>query len=313
VDAGSIPATSTTAVFTRQFSHRGPVVRDRAFVVCEDGPVLRDDTPDEERIGSRDLTDWRTPAGRRFAGWVARHAVGLTRWSAAHLVLVLTALVGGAVAVALTAVAAEVYDAVTESDGIAGLDQPVLDQAIAWRSPGLDHAVTLYTGVGGPVGMPVVATVLTLLMVWRWRSRTPLVLVLIAAAGSLAMTTTGKALIGRARPPVSEAVPPYETSASFPSGHTLNATVITAVLVYLLLRRLDSVRARTTAVVAGAVFVLSMGLSRVFLGHHWLTDVVAGWALGLGWVAAVVTAHRLFLTVRRRAPQERAEQRVPLS
>ena len=81
----------------------------------------------------------------------------------------------------------------TEADGIAGLDQPVLDQAIAWRSPGLDHAVTLYTDVGGPVGMPIVATVLTLLMVWRWRSRTPLVLVLIAAVGSLAMTTTGKA------------------------------------------------------------------------------------------------------------------------
>ena len=241
------------------------------------------------------------------------HAVDLARWSAAHLVLVVTALVGGAVAVALTAVAAEVYDAVTEADGIAGLDQPVLDQAIAWRSPGLDHAVTLYTDVGGPVGMPVVATVLTLLMVWRWHSRTPLVLVLIAAAGSLAMTTTGKAVIGRARPPVSQAVPPYETSPSFPSGHTLNATVITAVLVYLVLRRLDSAWARTTAVAVGAVFVLSMGLTRVFLGHHWLTDVVAGWALGLGWAAAVVTAHRLFLTVRqaRSATQWSPSSRKP--
>lgn len=275
--------------------------------LCEDGAVLRDDIPAEERIGSRDLTDWRTPAGRRLAGWVVAHAVGLARWSAAHLVLVVTAVVGGAVAVALTAVAAEVYDAVTESDGIAGLDQPVLDQAIAWRSPGLDHAVTLYTDVGGPVGMPIVAVVLTALMVWRWRSRTPLVLVLIAAAGSLAMTTTGKALIGRARPPLSEAVPPYETSPSFPSGHTLNATVIATVLVYLLLRRLDSGWARTTAVVAGAGFALSMGLSRVFLGHHWLTDVVAGWALGLGWAAAVVTAHRLFLTVRRSTRSEGVE------
>ncbi|WP_157581775.1 phosphatase PAP2 family protein [Phycicoccus sp. Soil803] len=275
--------------------------------------MLRDDTLAEERIGSRDLTDWRTPAGRRLAGWVVGHATGLARWSAAHLVLVVTAVVGGAVAVALTAVAAEVYDAVTEADGIAGLDQPVLDQAIAWRSPGLDHGVTLYTDIGGPVGMPVLATVLTLLMVWRWRSRTPLVLVLIAAAGSLAMTTTGKAVIGRARPPLSEAVPPYESSPSFPSGHTLNATVITVVLVYLLLRRLDSAWARTTTVVVGAAFVLSMGLSRVFLGHHWLTDVVAGWALGLGWAAAVITAHRLFLTVRqaRSATQWSPSSRKP--
>lgn len=263
--------------------------------------MLRDDTPAEERIGSRDLTDWRTGPGRRVAGWVVRRAVGAARWSAAHVVLVVTALVGGVVAVALTAVAAEVYDAVTESEGIAGLDQPVLDQAIAWRSPGLDHAVTLYTDLGGPVGMSVLATVLTALMVWRWRSRTPLVLVVIAVVGSLAMTTTGKALIGRARPPLTDAVPPYETSPSFPSGHTLNATVITTVLVYLVLRRLESALARTVVVVVGAVFVVTMGLSRVFLGHHWLTDVVAGWALGLGWAAAVVTAHRLFLTVRRSA------------
>ena len=275
--------------------------------------MLRDDTPAEERIGSRDLTDWRSSTGRRLAGWVVRHTVDLARWSVAHLVLVVTALVGAVVAVALTAVAAEVYEAVTDADGIAGLDQPVLDQAIAWRSPGLDHAVTLYTDVGGPVGMPIVATLITVLMVWRWRSRTPLVLMLIAAAGSLAMTTTGKAVIGRARPPLSQAVPPYETSPSFPSGHTLNATVITAVLVYLLLRRLDSAWARTAAVVVGAVFVLSMGLTRVFLGHHWLTDVVAGWALGLAWAAAVVTAHRLFLTVRqaRSATQWSPSSRKP--
>ena len=64
-----------------------------------------------------------------------------------------------------------------------------------------------------------------------------------------------------------------------------------------------------TLAVAG-LFALAMGLSRVFLGHHWLTDVLVAWTLGLAWLAVVVTAHRLFLTVRRAgAPADRNRNR----
>jgi len=266
--------------------------------------MLRDDTPPEERIGPRDLTAWRTPVGRtlaRAAVTAGRGASRLGSWGAANLVLVLTALFGGLVVVGMVALTAQVYESVVEADGLAGLDRPVLDAAVGMRSSGLDHVVTLYTDVGGPVGMPVLALLATLVMVVRWRSRTPVILMVVAAAGSLAMTIAGKDLVARARPPQTLAVPPFETSPSFPSGHTLNATVLTGVAVYLVLRRVESARGRAAVVVAGALFVLTMGLSRVFLGHHWLTDVVAGWALGLAWVAVVVTAHRLRLTVRRDA------------
>ena len=235
-----------------------------------------------------------------------RVVFSLARWTAARWVLVVTAAIGGVLVVLLTSVSAEVYEAVTENDGVAGLDQPVLEQAVRWRSPALNEAVTAFTDIGGAVAMPVLVTVAVLAMVLLWRSWTPLVLTLVAAAGSLAMTATGKELIGRARPPLHLAVPPYEESPSFPSGHTLNSTVLIGLLVYLLLRRLDSARVRTAVLVAGGAFVGAMGLSRVFLGHHWLTDVMVGWTLGLAWLSVVVTAHRLFLTVRRARGEEAA-------
>jgi PAP2 superfamily len=86
-------------------------------------------------------------------------------------------------------------------------------------------------------------------MVWRWRSLTPLILMIIAVTGSLTFTTVGKAIVGRLWPPLSAAVPPYEHTFSFPSGHTLNSTVIAGMVAYLVARRLSSNRAIALCVV----------------------------------------------------------------
>src|SRR6478735_5317239 len=45
-------------------------------------------------------------------------------------------------------------------------------------------------------------------------------------------------------------------------------------------------------IAAGVIFIAAMGMSRVFLGHHWMTDVIMGWVLGLAWVGIVIMAHR---------------------
>ena len=257
---------------------------------------LTDDTRDEERIGDRDLTRWPTRLGRGLV----RLAVELAKRVSAHAVLFITAAIGCALVIALTAAGAEIYESVEDGEGMAGFDRPVLDGALGLRSATADRVITWFTNLGGAVGMTIIAAAITLAMVLRWRSRTPLVLMVIAVAGSLAMTVIGKAVVGRIRPPTSDAVPPFETSPSFPSGHALNSTVIAGLVAYLLLRRLTSRVARVVTVVLAAAWAVGIGLSRVFLGHHWLTDVMFGWTLGLAWLALVITAHRLYLTVRRR-------------
>jgi membrane-associated phospholipid phosphatase len=106
--------------------------------------------------------------------------------------------------------------------------------------------------------------------------------------------------VGRTRPALADAVPPYELTASFPSGHTLNSVALAGVLAYLLVRRQRRKRTRILTILGAGLFAFAIGLSRVYLGHHWLTDVLVAWALNLGWLAVVITAHRLLLTVRRR-------------
>lgn len=257
-----------------------------------------DDPAAEESIGDRDLTRWPTRAGQT----IVRSVGTLTASVSAHAVLVITAAVGLGLVVGLTVAGAGIYEAVAENDGVAGLDQPVLQDAISRRTATNTWLLTWFTHLGGPVGMTIIASLITLGMLWRWRSRTPLIMMVIAVAGSLTLTTVGKVLVGRARPPLSDAVPPYEYAFSFPSGHALNSTVIAGMIAYLLLGRLRHRWARVVTVAVAVAWAIAMGLSRVFLGHHWLTDVMVGWTLGAAWLALLITAHRLFLT-RRRAGQ----------
>ncbi|MBF4994636.1 phosphatase PAP2 family protein [Arthrobacter gandavensis] len=229
---------------------------------------------------------------------LTRQLSRLSRVLGTHGVLLLTLAAGLVPALLLALLAGGVYEAVAEEDGVAALDHPVLAAAKSLRSPGLDTALTWFTNLGGTIGLPILAAAAVALLC-RWqRSWTPLILTASAAAGSLLMTVTGKTLVGRARPALSDAVPPYEYSDSFPSGHSLNSMVVVGTIAYLLVIYLDSKRARTITVLAAGAFIVVIGLSRVYLGHHWLTDVLVAWILGLAWLSILITVHRL-LRARR--------------
>jgi undecaprenyl-diphosphatase len=183
----------------------------------------------------------------------------LTRYLPAQAVLVITAIAGGLVILGLTAASAGVYDAVAEKDGIAALDRPILNQVIAIRTPLANQFFTWFTHLGGALRMTLIASAITLLMVWRWRSLTPLTLMIVAVAGSLTFTHVGKAIVGRARPPLSDAVPPYEHTFSFPSCHTLNSTVIAGMVAYLVAIRLTSRLGIALCVILAIVWAGAMG------------------------------------------------------
>ena len=247
-------------------------------------------------VAGQDLTRWKSPAGRVLAGGAEK----VTSLLGPYAALIITLIVGLAVTLSLALVFGEVYESVTEADGVAGLDDPVLAAAKSARSPALDMATTAYTNIGGTVGMPIIAVGIMIFLATKRRSWTPVILMLAAGLGSLVITILGKPLFGRARPDLVDAIPPYEHSASFPSGHSLNSIVIAGIVAYLIILRLKTAKARVITVLLAAAFAFTMGLSRVYLGHHWLTDVLAAWAIGIAWLTLVITAHRLYLTVRTR-------------
>ena len=218
----------------------------------------RDPARPRTRSAGATSTAWHTRFGRWLVSVfvalarVVRPAVGrVAAWSAANLAFVVFAVIALVLIALLVEGIEQVYENVTDRDGLAGFDQPVLDWMVAQRTPGLDSAVTAFTDLGGAIGMPIIASVAVIaIALWR-RSWTPVVLAVIAAAGSVAMTVVGKDMIDRARPPADLAVPPLEVSPSFPSGHTLNATVLITVVVYLVLIETTATWQRVVAVTTG--------------------------------------------------------------
>lgn len=218
-----------------------------------------------------------------------------------QLAIIVPSLIGVVILALMAWGAGEIYEGVSDREGLALLDRPVLDLMVSNRHAWIDTIIGAFTQIGGTIGSPIIATIVVVVFSIRWRSWLPVTMMLVAALGSVTVTVIGKNFIDRVRPPHALAIPPFESSPSFPSGHALNAVVVGGVIAYLLWRRLDGYKkSRVAVMVLAVVYAIAMGLSRVYLGHHWLTDVMTGWLLGAAWLALVITTHVVAVTITRR-------------
>jgi undecaprenyl-diphosphatase len=178
-------------------------------------------------------------------------------------------------------------------------DRAALAWSIAHRTGELDLAGRVLALTGGPGAMTALAAVVVVALWLRGHHRVAVVVAL-TSAGASALVNGLKPLYGRTRPPLDAQVLPYTTYA-LPSGHAVGSLVVVGVVAAVAWSRPWPVAARATAVTAAAVFVVAVGASRVYLGAHWLTDVLAGWLIGGAWLALGVAA--LVLVRRREAAQ----------
>ena len=198
-------------------------------------------------------------------------------------------LVLGLAVVALTAVGLGLLvDDVTDGHGLVVLDHPVATFVAAHRTSGLTVVMDGVSTVGGPVGVAVLALAAGLLLGIAWRSWTPAVMMAVTAVGVIGLTLVFKAALGRARPPLAHAVAAAD-GFGFPSGHAAAAAAVCGAAAWLCSIRMRSWRARTSVWAVAAMLAALVGISRVYLGVHWATDVIGGWVFGILWLAVVVS------------------------
>jgi undecaprenyl-diphosphatase len=210
------------------------------------------------------------------------------------------ALLLGFVAVAAVAVGfTEVLDDVLEGDGIAGIDQPAAHWLATHRDLWLTTTLRVVTAGGDPPVLAALALSISVVAAWRCRSWRPVVLAMVGGGGMALVLFTAKALVGRQRPPL-----PFAAVAadgySFPSGHATGTAAIMVLSAWMVTRWLIggwTARVIVWSMALGAALVI--GYSRVYLGVHYVSDVLAGWLLGLAWAGIVMLVGSWWTDARR--------------
>jgi undecaprenyl-diphosphatase len=228
----------------------------------------------------------RAAARGTWVGKLLHPVFGLLRWIAPHVrdfhaavgifLFIGLALLIGAV-IAFTALA----DVVSEGQ-VQSIDDSILLWLNAHANPTLDAAALEITALGG-VAVVWMVILVSSVFLWQTRHHYSVLLLWVAVLGGNAINFTLKAEFDRPRPQLFEWRVPFAPHSSFPSGHSTTAVVLYATLAYLL-ARLEPSRTmrRLTLAVAGLVILL-IGSSRVYLGVHHPSDVLAGFAVGLAW------------------------------
>lgn len=175
----------------------------------------------------------------------------------------------------------------TALDG--GISRSLHRSAVAHH--GTTRAFRILTDwVWDPATMRILAAATVLWLLWRLRdARTALWVAATCVLAALVQKAL-KVLVGRARPVWPDPVDSARESA-FPSGHAMTATVVCGLLLWLLHRYGARGATRLMAWAAAVVSVVGVGLSRVWLGVHWPSDVVGGWLLGALMVALAVATY----------------------
>ncbi len=164
------------------------------------------------------------------------------------------------------------------------------------ESPALRDAAIVATELGAVQWMACFSLAVALVLLWK-RQRQLAAVWLICVVGGALLNSQVKDIFHQPRPWFADPWVREASTPSFPSGHSAGAMVGYGLLAYLLLRALKRPWARAAAVAGLALLILAVGFSRIFLGAHWLSDVLGGLTIGACWLAACVSALE---TIRRR-------------
>jgi membrane-associated phospholipid phosphatase len=183
---------------------------------------------------------------------------------------------------------AEISDEVLEREAFA-FDKTILLWIHSFANPILDRLMHLVTSLNNPDLVSIVAGVALILLLWK-RCYPEAKIFAIDCSGGVILSYGLKSVFGKTRPDLWQS-PIREVSYSYPSGHALGSTVLYGFLAYLFATRFPQFSG--LIYLLAVVLIGAIGLSRLYLGVHWPTDILGGYGIGFLWLTFCTTMLKL--------------------
>lgn len=180
-----------------------------------------------------------------------------------------------------------------KADYMATIDTNVSQYIISFRTPTLTKYFTFVTNVGDSIGYICVFAILTLIFYIMFKNWKYVLQLAFISLLSLSSNLILKQIINRARPSSKHLV--IVESLSYPSGHAMSAMAFYGFLIYLFYTFKINSYVKIVAIAIFSILIVSIGISRIYLGVHFPSDVAGGFIAGFAWVILCV----LLLNVMR--------------
>jgi undecaprenyl-diphosphatase len=159
------------------------------------------------------------------------------------------------------------------------------------ETPGLTKVLLGVTNLHSTIGITIMTLIICVIL-WRMGSRYWIIKLWLTIYGGMLLNRWLKEVFHRARPHFDDPLLSL-TTYSFPSGHTMTATVFYGALCIFLISKVRDLQRRIVIVLAALVLISLVGFSRIYLGVHYLTDVVGAMIEGIAWLTISFTAFEM--------------------
>jgi membrane-associated phospholipid phosphatase len=203
----------------------------------------------------------------------------------------------------MTLILGEISEDIINHEPLTVADAQLSTWLHSHATPSLTSAMFVDTSFGSTVTFTCIAVALGLYLLWRRRFYW-LAAVATSVAGGALLNRLLKYAFHRPRPHFDDPILKL-TSYSFPSGHTMMATVLYGVVAAYLLAKTPDWRWRVLIILSASLLIALVGFSRIYLGAHYLSDVLGAMAEGLAWLSLCLTV--VYSIWRRRRPKSLKE------